>query len=84
MPLVVLFALAAFHSSPHCFMMLCACAAPVEARPRAPAKNKAESATLKDVLIIVNPSDMGAPAISPALSQPGESPSSFLLMPPFH
>ena len=84
MPLVVLFSLATFQSSPHCFMMLCACTGPVEARPRALAKNSAESATLKDVLIISIPSETGAPAISPALSRPGESPSSFLLMPPFH
>ena len=63
MPLVVLFALAAFQSSPHCFMMLCACAAPVEARPRPPANKSAESATLKDLLIIVIPSDAGSPAI---------------------
>ena len=70
MPLVVLFSLAAFQSSPHCFMMLCACTGPVDARPRAPANKRAESATLKDVLIIVNSSDYGRPAISPARSQP--------------
>jgi len=84
MPLVVLFSLAAFQSSPHCFMMLCACTGPVEARPRAPANKRAESATLKDVLIIVIPSDMGALVTSPAHSQLGQSPSSFLLMPWFH
>src|ERR1700723_2788017 len=55
MPLVVLFSFAAFHSSPHCFMMLCAWTGPVDARPNAPANKKAESATLKDLLIIVVP-----------------------------
>ena len=56
MPLVVLLALATFHSSPHSFMTLSARATPVEARPRAPAKKRAERATLYDVPIIANPS----------------------------
>jgi hypothetical protein len=50
---VVLFAFAAFQSSPHSFMTLSACAALIEAKPRAPATKKAESAARKDVLIIV-------------------------------
>jgi hypothetical protein len=54
-------------------MMLCACAAPVEARPRAPANNRAESATLQDVLIIVDPSDLERPAVSPARSEPASA-----------
>jgi hypothetical protein len=65
-------------------MMLCAWTGLLEARPRAPANKKAESAILKDVLIIAIPSDMGDQAVSPALSRPGESPSSFPLMPLFH
>ena len=84
MPLVVLFALAAFHSSPHCFMMLCASAAPVVAKPKAPARKRAESAILIEVLIIANPFDAGAPALSPAPSRADDPPSSFLLMPLFH
>ena len=63
MPLVALLALAAFHSSPHCFMTLCAWAAPVAARARALATKMAESATLIEVLIIANPSCKGAAAI---------------------
>src|SRR5690348_16631989 len=81
-PFVVLFALAAFHSSPHCFMMLSACA-PVEARPRATANKSAESAALKDVPIIVSTSDRGVPAI-PRSPRPGESPTPLPLMPLFH
>ena len=84
MPLVVLFALATFHSSPHCFMTLCAWAAPVAATARAPAKKRAESATLIEVLIIANPFDAGAPARSAAPSQPDDPPSLFLLVPLFH
>ena len=61
MPLVVLFALAAFQSSPHCFMTLSARTAPADASVKAPAKAKAESATRKDLLIIVIPSDSGRP-----------------------
>jgi hypothetical protein len=73
MPLVVLLALAAFQSSPHCFMTLSARAAPVEARPKAPANKRAESATLNDVVIIASPSKMGTAALSPAVSLPDEA-----------
>ena len=81
---VLLFAFAAFQSSPHCFITLCACTGPVDARARAPATKKAESAARKDVLIIVVPSYAGVPATSPGHLQPGESPGSCLLMPRFH
>jgi hypothetical protein len=59
MRFVVLFALAAFHWSPHCFMTLCAWAS-VVARARTPTMKRAESATLIEVLIIANPFDVGA------------------------
>src|SRR5208337_533403 len=48
MPLVVLLALAAFHSLPHSFMTLWARAAPVVASPMAAARRKAETASLND------------------------------------
>ena len=82
MPLVVLFALAAFQSLPHCFMMLCASAGPVVAKPMAPARKRAESAILTEVLIIAVPFDAG-PALSSATPRADEPPSSFLLMPLF-
>src|SRR5208337_4226605 len=55
-PFVALFALAAFHSSPHCFIMLCARAPPVVARPTAAATRKAENAALNDLIFMSAPS----------------------------
>src|SRR5271166_3898388 len=47
-PLVVLFALAAFHSSPHAFITLTSARAAPLARPKAAATRKAENATFND------------------------------------
>src|SRR5271166_1309177 len=55
-PLVALLALAAFHSSPHCLMMLCACAPSVAANPTAMAATKAAAAIFTEIILISTPS----------------------------